>query len=116
MADRILFLGWNRAFPGREKQAMALFQKTMDFYNQLQSEGRIERYEAVLLGAHGGDLNGFVLLYGSSAKLAEVREDKKFLELVIECGFCLDRVGVVPGYTGEGLTEIFTQFSKLIGG
>jgi hypothetical protein len=114
MADRVLFLGWNRAIPGREKQAMDLFQKTTEFYNKLQSGGRIERYEVILLSSHGGDLNGFFLLYGSAAKLAELRQDKAFLEIVIEAGFCLDGSGLILGYTGEGLADIFAPYSKLI--
>jgi hypothetical protein len=116
MADRVLFIGWNRAIPGRENQAMQLFQKSIEFYSQLQNESRIERYESVLLGAHGGDLNGFILLYGSTVKLAELREDKKFVEFVIEGGFCIDGFGIVPGYTGQGLVDMFSQYSKLIGG
>ena len=115
MADRVLFLGWNRAVPGREKQAMELFQKTTDFLNRLTGDGRIERYEVVFLSAHGGDLNGFWLLYGTSAKLAELRQDKAFLEINIEAGFCLDGYGLVLGYTGEGLADVFATYSKLIG-
>jgi hypothetical protein len=29
MADRVLFIGWNRPVVGREQQAMKLFQKAM---------------------------------------------------------------------------------------
>jgi hypothetical protein len=115
MADRVLFIGWNRAIPGREKQSMELFQKAMSFWSKLQGAGKIERFEAVALSAHGGDLNGFVLLYGSAGKLAEVREDKDFLELVLEVGYCLNGLGVIPGYTGEGLMNILSQASKFIG-
>ena len=31
MADRVLFIGWNRSIPGREQQAMQLFQKVVEF-------------------------------------------------------------------------------------
>ncbi len=55
MADRVLFIGWNRAVVGREQQAMQLFQKVVEFYGKLQADGRIESFEPVLLSAHGGD-------------------------------------------------------------
>jgi hypothetical protein len=32
MADRILFIGWNRVVAGREQQAMQLWQKSMAAY------------------------------------------------------------------------------------
>ncbi len=112
MADRVLFMGWNRAVVGREKQAMQLFQKSMEYYTKLKKEGRIESFEPVLLGAHGGDLNGFILLKGSAQKLAEIREDSAFVDLAIEAGYCLEGHGIVVGYIGEGLTNLFSRFSK----
>jgi len=40
MADRVLFLGWNRPVVGREQQATELFQKVVEFYGKLQTELR----------------------------------------------------------------------------
>ena len=116
MADRVLFIGWNRAVVGREQQAMQLFQKTAEFYGKLQAEGRIESFEPVLLSAHGGDLNGFWLLKGEAEKLGEVRRDETFRDITIEAGYCLEGVGVIPGFIGEGLTDAFSRWSKLLGG
>ena len=116
MADRILFIGWNRAVVGREQQAMQLFPKTVEFYSKLQAEGRIESFEPVLLSAHGGDLNGFFLLKGEAKKLAEVREDETFIDMTVEAGYCLDGFGIVSGFIGEALTDVFSRWSKLIGG
>jgi hypothetical protein len=116
MADRILFIGWNRPIVGREQQANKVFQKSMKFYGELQAEGRLDSFEPVLLAAHGGDLNGFVMLKGDAEKLADIREDDAFIELVIEAGYCVEGFGVVPGYIGEGLTEVLSRWLKLVGG
>ena len=116
MADRVLFIGWNRPVVGREQQAMQLFQKVMEFYAKLQADGRIESFESVILGAHGGDLNGFFMLKGSAEKLAEIREDDTFMNQVTEANFCLEGFGVIIGYIGEGLTDVFSRWSKLFGG
>ncbi len=115
MADRVLFIGWNRPVVGREQQAMELFQKVVEFYGKLQADGRIESFEPVILSAHGGDLNGFFLVRGEAKKLAELREDDAFVQIVIEAGYCLNGFGVVPGYIGEGLTDVFSRWSKLLG-
>ena len=116
MADRVVFIGWNRAVVGREQQAMQLFQKSVAFYSKLQADGRIESFETVLLSAHGGDLNGFFLLKGEAEKLGEVQRDETFLDLTIEAGYCLEGVGIVSGFIGESLTDIFSRWSKLLGG
>ena len=114
MADRILFLGWNRSVAGRVQQALQLFQKAMEFYGGLQADGRIESFEPVVLAAHGGDLNGFTLLRGEAEKLDEVRRDDTFVNLTIEANYCLEGFGIVPGYIGEGITDAFSRWSKLI--
>jgi len=115
MADRLIFIGWNRPVVGREQQAMKLFQKVMEYYSKLQSGGKIESFEPVMLTHHGGDLNGFIILRGESKKLAEVREEAMFVEYSIEGGYCLEGFGIVSGYTGEGMKDIFSRWSKLIG-
>ena len=113
MADRILFLGWNRVVAGREQQAMQLWQKSMEFYNGLQADGRIESFEPVLLWAHGGDLNGFVIIRGNAEKLAGVQEDNVFFDLVTEASYCLEGFGVVRGDIGESITSQLSRWSKL---
>jgi hypothetical protein len=115
MADRVIFIGWNRPVAGREQQAMKVFQRVMEYYSKLQSGGKIESFESVMLSHHGGDLNGFVILKGDAKKLAEVREEATFVEYHIEAGYCLEGLGIVSGYIGEGMKDIFSRWSKLIG-
>ena len=112
MADGALFMGWKRSVAGREQQAMTLFMNVMEYYGKLQNEGRIESFEPVLLGAHGGDLNGFVLIRGDEVKLDEIRREETFLDNVIEANFCLEGFGVVPAYIGDGLRIVFSLWSK----
>jgi hypothetical protein len=116
MANQALFLGWNRPVRGREEQAMKLWGKTMEYYSKLQAGGRIESFEPVLLGAHGGDLNGFFLIRGVAEKLNEVRGEDAFLDFIIEAGHCLDGFGVVTAWIGEGLNDVFARWSKLVSG
>ena len=116
MADRVIFMGWNRPVIGREQQAMQLFQKSMEYWEKQKSEGQIEDYEPVILTHHGGDLNGFVMIRGDAEKLSEVQKDGTFLDLTMEASYCLEGYGVIIGYVGEGVTDGFTRWAKLIGG
>ena len=115
MADAVIFIGWNRPIVGREKQAMQLFQKVTEYNSKLQAARKIEGFEVVILSPHGGDLNGFMMLKGDAKKLAEVRQEENFVQLVTEASYCLQGYGVVPGYTGAGVTNVLSQWSKLIG-
>lgn len=115
MANGVLFVGWKRPVPGREQQAMGLFQKGTEFYAKKQSEGKIESFEPVILAQHGGDLNGFVLVKGDAVKLSELRREDAYVENVTEAGYCLEGFGVVEGLCGEGIADALSRWSKLIG-
>ena len=112
MADHVLFLGWNRVVAGREQQAMKLWQKFMEFNTGLQSEGKIESFEPVILSAHGGDLNGFIMIRGDAEKLAKVRADDVFGDLAIEANYCLDKFGIVLGFIGDSIMDQLSRWSK----
>ena len=45
MADAGLFIGWGEVVRGREDRALDVFNETVEFYGQLQSDGRIEDFE-----------------------------------------------------------------------
>jgi len=113
MAKSVLFIGWNRSITGREQQANQLFQKSMEYYGALQTDGRIESFEPVILAAHGGDLNGFVLIKGEVKKLNEIQGDDTFKDLSIEANYCLGGFGIISGYIGDGLTDVFSRWTKL---
>jgi len=73
MANRLLYVRWAAAKVGRERQAMGLFQKSLEYYSMLQRDGIIESFEPSIIAAYGGDLGGFIILRGEAEKLAEVR-------------------------------------------
>jgi hypothetical protein len=115
MADRVLFIGWNRPVIGREKQALNNFSKGVQYMTKLQADGRIESFDTVILDAHGGDLNGFHLVKCSTDQIVAIRQDSVWIELMIEAGYCVEGIGAVDGTTGEGISSVMTPYMKLIG-
>jgi hypothetical protein len=113
MAANALFIGWGQVVRGREKRALGLFQETTAYYARLQQEGRIDSFDAMLLGPHGGDLAGFIVLRGDSAKLAEVRFSEDFERLAGRAAAVIDSLGIVLGYTGEALAQQMAMFSDV---
>ena len=113
VAYNCLFVGWNRAVPGREQQAMDLFGSATEYYAKSQSEGKIESFDPVILTHHGGDLNGFILIKGDAEKISNFRREDEFISKAIEAGYCLDGFGIVEGACGESVAEVFSRWSKL---
>jgi hypothetical protein len=119
MAGEALFIGWGAVVRGREKQALQVFQESMEYYGKLQQDGRIESFDVLLLAPHGGDLNGFVILRGDRQALAEIRFSDAFETLLARAASIIDNLGVVPAYSGEALAQqmaIFQQVADEFGG
>jgi hypothetical protein len=114
MANAILFIGWNRPHVGMEDKA----------FRWLASEGRgalqklegksFERMELLALTAHGGDLNGCIVLFGERPKLDELRRTDEFEAFVMKMSGLFDRVGVIPGVNWEGIEAVMKRRPKLV--
>lgn len=113
-ADRVLFVGWNRPERGREKEALEVFSSSLAYYAKLVGGGQIDSFEPVLLLQHGGDLNGFILLRGTSAQLAAVRDAEEFRDIVTRADMSVGGIGLIDGYIGEGLAREMARFQKHI--
>jgi hypothetical protein len=116
MASNVIFIGWNRPTPGNEQHANALFAEYMQYLGGLQASGRIAGFVPVFLDPHGGDLNGFVLLHGDPARVAELRASDEFDEWTTRAGLALDGLGIISGVTGEELTKQVARFERLLSG
>ena len=73
-------------------------------------EGKyFERLEMIALTAHGGDMNGCILLFGERAKLDELRRTDEFEGFSMKMGALFDRYGVVPGLNWEGIQAVMKR-------
>ena len=45
MAGEAIFIGWGQVVRGREKQALGVFQESMEYYGRLQQDGRIDGFD-----------------------------------------------------------------------
>jgi hypothetical protein len=112
MADDALFIGWGEVVRGRELRALDVFQETLEFWGQAQSDGRIEGYEPFLLDPHGGGLAGFMLVRGERAQLETLSASSEFTRVMARAGMVVDELGVIHAYTGEALGRQMAAFQE----
>jgi hypothetical protein len=113
MATAILFIGWDRPHVGMEDKAFG-FLTTEGFEALKKFQGKhFERMEPFALTAHGGDLNGGILLFGERAKLDEMRRTDEFEAFSGRMSRLFSRYGVVPGLNFEGLQSAMQRMMKL---
>ena len=113
MSNHCLFIGWNRPVIGREMAAVEIFNMFVGFLTKEQKAGNIDSFEPVILGVHGGDLNGFVLVRGDQKKLDVLRASDTFLEMITGCQFNVQGFGVINGFLGDKVTEQLGRFQKM---
>ena len=87
---------------GHEDRALEVFE-TLEFYGQLQADGRIEDFEVALLDPHGGELQGYVMLRGSEEQIDSVRRGEDFQRLMTKASLIVDDLGIIGASIGEGL-------------
>ncbi|MEM6926671.1 MAG: hypothetical protein AAF602_07075 [Myxococcota bacterium] len=112
MADAGLLIGWNRVVSGRDDSAVDLWNEMLTYFRRLHAEGRIERFEPVILGAHGGQLNGFVLLRGSQEHLDQIRNSEEFLVLNVRAQRALEGFMVVRAHHGDEAQKILRIYGQ----
>jgi hypothetical protein len=110
MADAAVFIGWGQVVRGREKRAVKVFNESVEYWGQLQGEGRIEDFEVVLLTPHGGDLQGFALLRGSEEQIRSLSADEEFQRRVQRADLIVESQGVVNAVIGEGIARGMAQY------
>lgn len=110
MADAALFIGWGQVVRGREKRAVQVFNESVEYWGGLQSDGKIEDFEVVLLTPHGGDLQGFALLRGSEEQVAALRADEEFQRRTVRADMIVESQGVVDAAIGEGIGRGMAQY------
>ena len=105
MTANAIFVGWNRAVPGYEAKSSALFGEVLQYLGAQVQAGAIDSFEPVLLNAHGGDLNGFVLIRGDRAQLQGLRATDEWRTFMTRASVVLHGLGIVGGYTGDALNR-----------
>jgi hypothetical protein len=114
MANAVLFIGWGTPVPGRERQALRVFNDSLQYYSRLQQEGQIESFEPVLLEQHGNELGSFILLRGDQEQLSRLRADTEFQHNTTRAGLVVENLGVVSGFLGDNLNRIMGDYQTQI--
>ena len=81
-----------------------MFNESIGLYGRMQQEGRIEKFDVVLLGPTG-DLNGYIELHGSAEQLAALRENEEFQRNTIDASLIVDGLRQIEGITNEEIAR-----------
>jgi hypothetical protein len=113
MADRMLFIGWGTSVRGREERSLEVFNEAIGLYGRLQQEGRIEKFEVILLGPNA-ELSGYIELHGSAEQLATLREDEEYRRILADASLVVDRLRQIDGFANEAVAGQMALYQESI--
>jgi hypothetical protein len=113
MADRVLFIGWGSAIPGREARGLEVFNEALGLLGRMQQEGRIEGFDVALLDPNG-TLDGYVQVKGSAEQIAAVREDEEFVRSTMDAQMIVAGLHHLTGHTNEGVARMVAMYQDAI--
>ena len=105
MAEAALFISWGQPVRGREKRANDQLRASLRYWERLQAEGQIERFDWAALDLYGGDLWGIALLRGTAEQIDSLRRSEEFGRNILRVGLVADRVGVVNASVDEAAAQ-----------
>ena len=115
MAEAALFIGWGEPARGREKEALDIFNKSVQYWGRLQQEGKIERFDVAFLEPHGSDLGGFALLRGTAQQIDALQHEEEWQRLVAAVRLRLDGLGLVGALVDEELAKQMGYYQDALG-
>ena len=113
MADRMLFIGWGTPVRGREERGLEVFNEAIGLYGRMQQDGRIERFDVVLLDPNA-DLNGYIELHGTAEQLSAARTDEEFRRMLIDASLIVEDMRIIEGFTNEGVAQEMALYQESI--
>ncbi len=111
MGDAGMLIGWNRVAAGQDRAAVELWTELIGWLRALHASGQIDSFEPVLLGAHGGSLNGFALVRGSQEKIDRLRNSAEFLRLNVNANRSLEGFTVLRAHFGDEVGHILRMYA-----
>ena len=114
MKETALFVGWGGLYPGREHLALEGYHEWIKILEELKSKGEIEDFVTVTLGPHGGELDGFTLVFGDPLQLMQIseREDMHKLQLFATREFA--KFSMIPAIVGTRVEREFKFYEEEI--
>ena len=114
MAEAGLCIAWGDVVKGGEKRALEAYGESMQYFGRLQEEGRIERFEVVVLAPTGGDVGGFWLLRGTEEQIDSVRRSEEYVTLIQRVQLVVTGLRIADAFLDEGLVQVMGSYQKLV--
>jgi hypothetical protein len=114
MKETALFVGWGGVYPGRERVALEGYYEWLKILEEVKQSGEIEDFMTVTLGPHGGELDGFTLVFGDPIKLMQLNEREDVHRLTLQAEREFAKFSIIPALSGQRVEQEFKLVAEEI--
>jgi hypothetical protein len=108
-----LMIRWGAVQPGREEQALALFDETVGYYGSLIEAGRLTSFEPFFITTSDLETElGFFIAKGPVAEIFAVMDSDEHKSFVIKASLLLHHVRIDMLTVGDGIGLELERFNK----
>jgi hypothetical protein len=114
MADYGAAVTWGEVKPGRERQSLEVWADSVSLNEKAVADGRLERWDAIILEPTGAPPAGVIRVYGSQEQVEAFLDSDDFTELILRASLSVSAVGYRRFTTGDALAEGFARFTAAV--
>lgn len=108
-----MLIRWGSVVPGREEQALALFDETVSFYGGLMEAGKVTSFEPFMYSTSDFETEqGFFIVKGPIAAIFETMDSDGYKNLVTKANLLLHHVSISLLTVGDGVVGQLDRFNK----
>lgn len=111
--DTGLMIRWGPVQAGREDQALALFNDTVNYFASLMESGKISGFEPYMFTVTDFEEEaGFFIVKGSFADIFALMDSDEYKSMVTKANLLLHHVKISMVNFGDGVAAQLDQFNK----
>jgi hypothetical protein len=112
--ETALFVGWGGTYPGRERSGLHTYHEWIRILDEAKDRGEIEDWQSFVLAPHGGELDGFTLVFAEPVKLMQLTEREDVQRLRMHAVREQAKFSMIFAFTGERIEQDFKLLEEEI--
>ncbi|HVB42407.1 MAG TPA: hypothetical protein VNF47_06825 [Streptosporangiaceae bacterium] len=110
-----ILIRWGMPRPGREKEALDLFQKSSEYYNRLVAGGKLSYCEPFMLASGDAEIeSGFFLLKGDVASVFALLDEQEFRDLAARGSVLTEHYRFDMLAVGESIQRLLGEYRRAL--
>lgn len=102
MAESAIMMQWGMPFPGRETKALEEFTVNLNWWGQLQKDGKIESFSTYgMLSGNMQSFSGFAIVQGSEKQITELMATEDYRKRIVRVAALVDNFSTHHAETGD---------------